>query len=422
MFLREAETLARLKHPNIAAIYESGHTEDGHDYFAMELVRGKTLDRWLRVGPTTDRRRRARAAAAGVPHALRRRPLRPPTRRHPPRPQAVEHHRRRPERPSASGTDSDGRGRSVKILDFGLARITDADIAATMVSEVGLIKGTLPYMSPEQARGDVAAIDVRTDVYALGVILYELLAGERPYDVSRAALAEAVRVICEEPRRPLRQGWSGSAGSDRDLETIVGKASKRRSTGATAAPQPSARTSTATSTRSPSWPAHRARCTSSGRWSSATDWELPSPQRLAAARRLRGHRDPAEPGGGQQRDRAEDEAAKAQAVTRFMTETLSAANPWGQGYDVTVTEALDQATEKIAASFAGPAPRRGRGAPRHRHRVQDLGRYDRARTLLEAADETRTRLLGRDEPETIDTLAASRRAPGATPDSTRPSI
>ncbi len=66
----------------------------------------------------------------------------------------------------------------VKILDFGLARVTDADVqAASMLTEVGMIKGTLPYMAPEQARGDAEAIDVRTDVYALGVILYELVVG-----------------------------------------------------------------------------------------------------------------------------------------------------------------------------------------------------------------------------------------------------
>jgi tetratricopeptide (TPR) repeat protein len=114
---------------------------------------------------------------------------------------------------------------TVKILDFGLARITDQDVqAATVVSEIGMIKGTLPYMSPEQARGEADAIDVRTDVYALGVILYEMLAGARPYDTQRSVLLEAVRVICEEPPRPLRQVWSGVRRLDADVETIAGKA------------------------------------------------------------------------------------------------------------------------------------------------------------------------------------------------------
>ena len=119
------------------------------------------------------------------------------------------------------------------------------------MSEIGVIKGTLPYMSPEQARGDVAAIDVRADVYALGVILYELLTGRRPYDVSRAALAEAVRVICEEPPAPLRQSWSGVRRPTGTSRPSSARASRRRPTAVTAAPPSSATTSTAISSSQP---------------------------------------------------------------------------------------------------------------------------------------------------------------------------
>ncbi len=95
MFQREAETLARLKHPNIGAIYESGRTEDGHHFFAMELVRGETLDRYL-AG-------RADSAAPGeldhrleaLSKDLRCGAVRASARRHPPRPQTVQHHRHR---------------------------------------------------------------------------------------------------------------------------------------------------------------------------------------------------------------------------------------------------------------------------------------------------------------------------------------
>ncbi len=93
LFHREAETLARLEHPNIAAIHGTGHTEDGRDYFAMELVRGQTLDRWQHDRPSNHRRRRARPPPARLPGDLQRCQLRPPARRHPPRPQTVQHHR-----------------------------------------------------------------------------------------------------------------------------------------------------------------------------------------------------------------------------------------------------------------------------------------------------------------------------------------
>jgi serine/threonine protein kinase len=222
LFHREAETLARLKHPNIAAIYETGHTGDGRDYFAMELVLGQTLDDWLSSRPAIIgseelalRLRIFRTICTAVNYAHQR---------------GVIHRDLKPsniivsEQDEEHTTSAAAGSVSVKILDFGLARITDSDVAATLVSEVGTIKGTLPYMSPEQARGDVEAIDVRTDVYALGVILYEMLAGRRPYDVTRAALAEAIRVICTESPAPLRDSWSGSRRIDADLETIVGKA------------------------------------------------------------------------------------------------------------------------------------------------------------------------------------------------------
>ena len=191
MFHHEAETLGRLRHPNIAAIYESGHTPDGHDFFAMELVEGPTLDQWLqrREGPLTPnelegRLRLFQTICAPVHYAHQR---------------GVIHRDLKPTNlivtEDASGGDLGASAPpSIKILDFGLARITDPDLqAATMMSEVGVIKGTLPYMSPEQAEGDVDAIDVRTDVYALGVILYELISGHRPYEVHQSPSGATAR-------------------------------------------------------------------------------------------------------------------------------------------------------------------------------------------------------------------------------------
>ncbi len=223
MFEREADTLARLRHPNIGAIYESGRTDDGQHFFAMELVRGDTLDVYLAqrdeaitVEELEHRLRLFREICDAVHYAHQR---------------GVIHRDLKPSNiivtPEADRqlSGSAPSAPAIKILDFGLARITDADVAAASVlTEVGVIKGTLRYMSPEQATGRSDEIDTRSDVYALGLLLYEMITNTRPYDLGEAALAEAIRVICEEPPKPLRQTWSGVRRLDDDIETIVGKA------------------------------------------------------------------------------------------------------------------------------------------------------------------------------------------------------
>jgi serine/threonine protein kinase/tetratricopeptide (TPR) repeat protein len=222
MFHHEADALGRLRHPKIAAIYESGHTEDGHDYFAMELVRGQTLNQWLeeRSKPTSrtevqNRLELFHSICEAVQYAHQR---------------GVIHRDLKPANIMVLEDDGlsalpAGTIPMVKVLDFGLARIADPDMqAATIMSEIGVIRGTLPYMSPEQTKGDTDAVDVRTDVYALGVILYEMLSGDRPYDVDSVTLLDALRIICEEPPKPLLTRNTGAFRLDQDLETIVRKA------------------------------------------------------------------------------------------------------------------------------------------------------------------------------------------------------
>ncbi len=109
-----------------------------------------------------------------------------------------------------------------KILDFGVARASDRDVqTATLRTEVGQIIGTVRYMSPEQAAGDPDQIATRSEVYSIGVIAYELLAGRMPYQVHERLIHEAVRVIREDEPTPLSSVNRSLRG---EIETIVAKA------------------------------------------------------------------------------------------------------------------------------------------------------------------------------------------------------
>src|SRR5262245_1635194 len=242
LFQREVQALARLKHPGIAAIYEAGCADEGQHYFVMELAPGV---------PLLDYVKGRRLAGARAPSNIRQRLelfLKICEAISYAHQRGVIHRDLKPanilvadESYKPGGQSLDGPGVSrveVKVLDFGLARITDEDGAgASGLSQAGQVRGTLPYMSPEQVRGDPDRIDVRTDVYALGVILYELLTERLPYELEHVTLPQAIRTICEDAPKPLNRAWGESRDRerrktervDRDVETIALKALEKES-------------------------------------------------------------------------------------------------------------------------------------------------------------------------------------------------
>src|SRR5262245_5407378 len=202
-FRHEAQILGRLHYPGIAQIYEAGLADDGQPFFAMEFIRGRPLDEYAARHHLDVAARLALLARVcdTVQHA---------------HDQGVIHRDLKPANILVEDTGQP------KVLDFGVARATDADLLTEAgLTRTGQLLGTPNYMSPKQVAADPAAIDHRADVYALGVILFELLAHRPPYQLEGRPLAEMARLILEE--EPPRLG-SVNPELRGDVETIVAKA------------------------------------------------------------------------------------------------------------------------------------------------------------------------------------------------------
>jgi len=202
-FEREIEVLGRMRHPGIAQVFEGGTLELGQalqPYIAMELIEGLEL---LEHVERSELSRTARlelvaSIADAAQHAHER---------------GVVH---RDLKPANILVDGDGQ---VKLLDFGVAQVSgSAASRGAALTRAGDIVGTLSYMSPEQAAGRPEEVDTRADVYAIGVLLYRVLAGRLPYEVDDLPLDEALRVVRHGDPAPLPPGHG------RDLATIVDKA------------------------------------------------------------------------------------------------------------------------------------------------------------------------------------------------------
>ncbi len=189
-FDAERQALALMDHPNIARIYDGGVTPAGQPFFVMELVQGVPLTEYCDAKRlTVDARLQLFVAVCqAVQHAHQK---------------GIIHRDLKPG--NVLVTEVDGRP-TPKVIDFGVAKATEVKLTEMSFSDVGAVVGTPTYMSPEQADPSSMDIDTRTDVYALGVMLYELLTGSPPIDArqfKRGAILEMLRMVREvEPPRP----------------------------------------------------------------------------------------------------------------------------------------------------------------------------------------------------------------------------
>jgi serine/threonine protein kinase/Tfp pilus assembly protein PilF len=413
LFEREAQALARLRHPGIAAIYEAGRTEEGQHFFAMELVRGTPLlDYVLRRQEAAegsdqlrDRLRLFTKICEAVNYAHQR---------------GVIHRDLKPSNILVSSGEG-MRGSSgglegvpeIKILDFGLARITDADVAvSTIITEIGQIQGTLAYMSPEQTRGNPDEIDLRSDVYTLGVILFELLTGQLPYEVHKGIPHEGLRIICEEPPQlpsRLRFRTSGKEREkiDRDLDTIILKALEkepwRRYQSAWALAEDVERylSDQPILARPPStiYQIRKLVARHKGVVGFAVTLALlvvgfGIAMAVQSARVAR------------ERDKAVTAERESHQVSTFLVDLFKISDPSeARGNTVTARQILDRGAERISGELREQPVVQARLMDTIGQVYRSLGLFQQAKLLLERALETRRSLLGEDHLEVSDSFS-----------------
>ncbi len=395
----ERQALAVMDHPNIARFYDGGATESGRPYFVMELVHGMSLTEYCDTNRLTtgERIRLFIDVCKAVQHAHHK---------------GVVHRDLKPSNVLVSVKDQKS---VVKIIDFGIAKALGQQLTdQTLVTQVGQIIGTPEYMSPEQAEMSGLDVDTRTDVYSLGVMLYELLVGARPFDL-RAAAAEAIRYAIRETQVPRPSTRLTTLGDIQetiakhrrttvdalkrelrsDLDWIVLKAmekdrTRRYDTAAGLAAELErhlrdepvlARAPTVGYRVGKFVRRHRVGVAASG----AVVVALVAGLSLAIVGMVRARR---------AEWRAEQEAAKYEAVVHFMDEFLESPEDIteGLGHDVTFLEALDFMVPRLEKDLQGTPAALAYAQDAMGRSYLALGRLEEARPLFESSLEIRRTL------------------------------
>ena len=415
-FEAERQALALMQHPGIAQVFDAGVTPGGRPYFVMEYVRGARITRYCDEGELSVPQRLVlfQQVCDAVQHAHQK---------------GVIHRDIKPS--NVLVTRQDGRAQP-KVIDFGLAKMVAPlpDLADATLTEIGTtMLGTPAYASPEQMDLGRLDVDTRSDVYSLGVLLYELLVGVLPFDLKAErgdALIELRRSIREiDPQRPsaklatlggaraelLARLRHTDAGTLRrqlrgDLDWIVLKALEKDRTRRYASPGELARDTQRYLEHEPvlagsPTPAYRMqKFMRRHRVGTAfASIVLLLVIAFAAVSAVQVKRIAAE------RDRAASEAAKASSINAFLQDTLGSADPWQTGSEISVRETLKRADERIDSAFAGE-PLVGAAVRRTLGKTYlSLGRLDEAERAIRAALQTRQRMLGAEHAEVAESLA-----------------
>ena len=397
-FQLEAEFLARLRHPSIGQIYEAGSAKDGRPFFAMELVEGIPITSYVGRERLSTRARIELflRVTDGVVHAHQ---------------HGVIH---RDIKPANILVEAGGR---VKVLDFGIGRAIEAEAGATQYTTTGQLVGTLAYMSPEQAAGDPREIDIRTDVYSLGVVLYELLSGRRPQAIDQLALEDALRMVRTGDVTRLSSLDRTLRG---DLETIAlralekDKARRYQSVGELGDDLRRFLRNEPVVARPPSTiyqmrkfaARHRPLVIGAGAVVGALLIGLIGVSiALGQARRAEARARASLAQTQEALTRADQQSRIAQAAKEFLTnDLLAAANPDAQGPDTPVREVLRAASDRIDHQQDMDPLFRSEILVSLGKTMLGVGEYDRAKHHLEDAISIRREVLGDDDLLTVDAM------------------
>ncbi len=366
----EAQALGRLRHPGIAQVFEAGLAETPtgpRPFFAMELVRGVALDRWADAKSVRQKLEMVASICDAVQHAHA---------------QGVMH---RDLKPANILVTEEG---IAKVLDFGVARAADAELRSETLQTVeGQIVGTLPYMSPELIAGDPAEVDTRSDVYALGVVLFEMLSGRIPLEVSGKGLMEAARVIRDDEPTRLATLEPRMRG---DIDTIVrtaifkektrryqtaqamGEDIRRHLDGQTISARPASAVYQLSRLAKRHMPVAIASCVALVALVGAVVGVS-----MALSETI------------EQRTIAQRNASIADEVGRFFNdEVLAAADPWTDpNPDVSVLEALERAVDRVEGRFENEPLVEAAIRASAGRTLSSLGNYERAKAELSRAIE-----------------------------------
>jgi serine/threonine protein kinase len=404
-FGAERQTLARLSHPNVAAMYDAGATDDGFPFFVMERVEGLTFNAYCDAHQLTIRQRVELLIqiCKGVQHAHQK---------------GIIHRDLKP----SNVLVAESEGRAIpKIIDFGIAKALPGTMdqpaggATAVLTNIGVI-GTPAYMSPEALNGD--DLDTRTDVYSLGVMLYELLAGVRPHNLDDLPLAAVIRTVGEndtplartlfrtlddEMRRSIADarnvderalssllagdlGWIARKATAREREERYGSAAdlasdleRHLSDQPVIAAPPSLRVRTRKFVRR-----HRAGVVAAGLVALALGGGIAGTiVGMVRAQRAR---------------------AEAEAVSGFLTNLLESASPWQRKNETTVRQLLEEASERISHELTSQPAARAELLETIASSEFHLGHLDRAEKLDREALRLRIQLDGKDSPRVAGLL------------------